>query len=244
MFTRRNWLLRCSIIANLAVLLYMGVHIAVKSSPDYSFDPTNNGRNLASAIENNPSDPSMIRNERLVSEAKQFGVVSSNPDKTAQDDVRLFALDRTSSIKSEIEQKITQVEADMSKLEESAALAVEGDKIEEPSNGGVNNASSDTGAIPNEAVIEEQNLIVTEEVPPELPRDETVLDGATLAKLRDILKCKDKPFEQSTRQRGEFWVLYNFVKADHGEMGCEESLTYTTHGDFTFMDNLVPLLER
>ena len=25
---------------------------------------------------------------------------------------------------------------------------------------------------------------------------------------------------------------------------CNESITYTTHGDFTFLDNLEPLLER
>lgn len=45
-------------------------------------------------------------------------------------------------------------------------------------------------------------------------------------------------------QRGEFWVLENYVRADHGELRCTESLTYVSHGDYSFLDNLVPVLER
>lgn len=45
-------------------------------------------------------------------------------------------------------------------------------------------------------------------------------------------------------QRGDFWVLKNYIRAEHEELRCFETLTYTTHSDFTFLDNLIPLLER
>ena len=63
-------------------------------------------------------------------------------------------------------------------------------------------------------------------------------------RLRSILKCYDKPYEPETLQRGDFWVLKNYVRAEHGDLKCHESITYTTHADYTFLDNLIPLLER
>lgn len=46
-----------------------------------------------------------------------------------------------------------------------------------------------------------------------------------------------------TQQRGDYWVLYNYVTADK-RFKCHESITYSTHADYSFMDNLVPLVER
>ena len=43
--------------------------------------------------------------------------------------------------------------------------------------------------------------------------------------------------------RNQYWVLYNYVRAEK-VFNCNESLTYTTHGDFSFLDNLEPLLAR
>lgn len=63
-------------------------------------------------------------------------------------------------------------------------------------------------------------------------------------RLRSLLKCYDKPYEPETLQRGDFWVLKNYVRAEHGDLKCHESITYTTHADYTFLDNLIPLLER
>lgn len=45
-------------------------------------------------------------------------------------------------------------------------------------------------------------------------------------------------------QRGEYWVMTNYLQAEHGRLRCFETLTYTTHSDYTFLDNLQPLLER
>lgn len=59
-----------------------------------------------------------------------------------------------------------------------------------------------------------------------------------------LLNCHDKDYDPYTVQRGDFWVLRNYVRADHGPLRCYETVTYTTHADYTFLDNLVPLLER
>lgn len=53
----------------------------------------------------------------------------------------------------------------------------------------------------------------------------------------------DKDNSPKNIQNGEYWLLKNFVRAST-YVKCDESITYTTHGDFTFLDNLVPLLKR
>lgn len=61
--------------------------------------------------------------------------------------------------------------------------------------------------------------------------------------LRDVIQCHDKGNDYVIAQKGEFWVLYNYVTANR-TYACHESVTYTTHADFTFLDNLQPLIER
>lgn len=63
-------------------------------------------------------------------------------------------------------------------------------------------------------------------------------------RVRSLINCFDHDYHQQTLQRGDFWVLQNYVRAEHGDIKCHESITYTTHADYTFLDNLVPLLER
>jgi hypothetical protein len=69
--------------------------------------------------------------------------------------------------------------------------------------------------------------------------------GATsqVRPLRELLGCQDKPNRRRIAQRGDYWVLYNYVPARRW-FRCDESITYTTHADFTFLDNLEPLLDR
>lgn len=62
-------------------------------------------------------------------------------------------------------------------------------------------------------------------------------------KVKEITQCLDKPVVPKTQQRGDYWVLYNYVRAER-TFKCEETITYTTHADYSFLDNLVPLLER
>ncbi|XP_071450808.1 beta-1,4-glucuronyltransferase 1 [Hetaerina americana] len=63
--------------------------------------------------------------------------------------------------------------------------------------------------------------------------------------LASALGCRDHRQRPPPKylQRGDHWVLLNYVRAER-TFGCAESVTYTTHGDFSFLDNLPSLLER
>ena len=41
----------------------------------------------------------------------------------------------------------------------------------------------------------------------------------------------------------KYWVLYNYIRGSEA-FHCNETVTLTTHGSYSFMDNLYPLLER
>lgn len=66
-----------------------------------------------------------------------------------------------------------------------------------------------------------------------------MLDG----NFRQKIDCDDKEIRSRTYQRGSFWVLENFVRARR-QVKCHESVTYTTHTDYTFLYNLVPVVQR
>lgn len=61
--------------------------------------------------------------------------------------------------------------------------------------------------------------------------------------LKEAVPCNEKSLEPRRAQRGDYWVLYNYVPMSMA-VRCWESVTYTTHADYTFLDNLEPLLER
>lgn len=62
--------------------------------------------------------------------------------------------------------------------------------------------------------------------------------------LKEILECSDTiPTASYFGQRGKYWVHYNYFRATK-HFQCDESITYTTHSDWTFLDNLIPILER
>ncbi|XP_022919511.1 beta-1,4-glucuronyltransferase 1-like [Onthophagus taurus] len=82
------------------------------------------------------------------------------------------------------------------------------------------------------------------------PQQKTYIETTTISKwdeaemiLKNGLKCVDRPKRVSRQQRGDYWVLYNYVQADES-YECHTSVTYTTHADYSFLDNLVPLAER
>ncbi|KAG8227482.1 hypothetical protein J437_LFUL002371 [Ladona fulva] len=76
-------------------------------------------------------------------------------------------------------------------------------------------------------------------IPPTTTRP-PILEAPTLAQM---IGCFDKRPLPRYRQRGDHWVLSDYVIATK-RFSCDESVTYTTHGDFTFLDNLVPLVEK
>ncbi|KAI9563367.1 hypothetical protein GHT06_010828 [Daphnia sinensis] len=74
--------------------------------------------------------------------------------------------------------------------------------------------------------------------------------GSTLAETTDPprpsdlgIDCQDRERHFSYSQRGSYWILNHYVPAEKA-YHCNESITYTTHGDITFLDNIVPLTKR
>ncbi len=57
------------------------------------------------------------------------------------------------------------------------------------------------------------------------------------------IDCKDRERRFSYTQRGSYWVLNHYVPGET-VYRCNESITYTTHGDVSFLDNVIPLVER
>lgn len=56
--------------------------------------------------------------------------------------------------------------------------------------------------------------------------------------------CYTKSHEPRIIQHGKYRVLTNYIRADHGPIKCSESVTYVTHGDYTMLNDLIPVLER
>ena len=59
----------------------------------------------------------------------------------------------------------------------------------------------------------------------------------------DLKHCKTPSRIPSVDQRGLYWVLENYIPATVS-FRCDESITYTTQGDFTFLDNLEMITSR
>lgn len=63
--------------------------------------------------------------------------------------------------------------------------------------------------------------------------------------LQQLLKCRNRELRLKKFQHGDYWVIHNLVIGTESQrMGCAESITYTTNGDFTFFDNLETVAER
>lgn len=62
--------------------------------------------------------------------------------------------------------------------------------------------------------------------------------------LKDIINCTNKNYDQELYQSGSFWILKNFVRAEHGPINCYESITYTTQSDVNYIDHLIPVIQR
>ncbi|KAK7072344.1 hypothetical protein SK128_025860 [Halocaridina rubra] len=74
--------------------------------------------------------------------------------------------------------------------------------------------------------------------PPDPP-----LDSQERKIYPDLRDCSTRPIRTFYQQRGDFWVLENYIPAALS-FRCDESITYTTHADYTFLDNLEPLTSR
>uniref|UniRef100_A0A336MEP2 CSON000498 protein n=1 Tax=Culicoides sonorensis TaxID=179676 RepID=A0A336MEP2_CULSO len=61
--------------------------------------------------------------------------------------------------------------------------------------------------------------------------------------LSKKMNCNNKKNDFRIERRGSYWVLKNYIPAKFVPK-CYESVTYTTHADFTFLDNLIGLVKR
>lgn len=229
MLTRRNWLLRLSIILNVAVLCYVGTHlVSYNTGMDILEDVQTPGRNLASieyntdsggqnamlqqtqdgkpaTVQRHEGDPIFVVEKTFPKEGSEF---KSGPpaNKTVE-------LPQTGSENLQQEER----EAD------SVVMSIPSKTFSPKS--ATNNVST-TQATLNASTVDVETSSKSEE-----------------RTLEEVIKCHDREQDHRTAQRGDFWVLYNYVRSSR-TFRCFESVTYTTHSDYTFLDNLEPLLER
>jgi len=114
--------------------------------------------------------------------------------------------------------------------------------------GGETESSASTGGVPGAASAQPPLALPTEtdtEVSTSTLEQANWSSDATNepppAELR--IDCRQTEGGFAYTQRGQFWILNNYVRADKS-FRCNESITYTTHGDVTFLDNVIPLVQR
>ncbi|XP_039289528.1 beta-1,4-glucuronyltransferase 1 isoform X1 [Nilaparvata lugens] len=195
MLTRRNWVLRFSIVLNLVVLFYFGTHIASK----------NGGMDIIEELQQSGRELAAMEEEMAVEGGRRLNGVQSMPSAAAL--VLHTSPQQGTTSQSTSDKRQTRVST-------TAASTTE---RKETSSGG-SSAAAGAGTVSA------------------LPQAE--------ATLEQLIPCHDRDAQPFTAQRGDFWVLYNYVTAAARRPHCWESITYTTHADYTFLDNLQPLLER
>ena len=63
--------------------------------------------------------------------------------------------------------------------------------------------------------------------------------------LKTVLKCKDQKLQTEKLQYGSYWLIRNFAIGSVSQVvGCADTITYTTHGDYTFLSHLPVVVTR
>lgn len=217
MFTRRNWVLRSSIIINLLVLFYFGTYIASQNGTlSFIREMQKSGRSLANLEFSAQAGGSGSTNNEIFQENME--IAGGGPfSLSASDLVSSQALVNVplSSVETNSPKGTTVINAVRSfvdhrfvqKVSTTSDTSLDSDLV----SAGVNVTSSD--------------LLKSK------------------PSLQDVIQCNDVTPTFSTAQRGDYWVLYNYIMAEK-KFHCWESITYTSHADHTFLDNLVPVLDR
>lgn len=63
-------------------------------------------------------------------------------------------------------------------------------------------------------------------------------------RLRLWINCTDRRYESKIIVHSQYWVMVNYIRANHGDLQCSSTVTYTTHGDYRYLDNVGKLVER
>ena len=75
----------------------------------------------------------------------------------------------------------------------------------------------------------------------------SVVERAVEVKVEEVeydIPCHQNSFqERRTELRGPYWVLYNHIAAE-SEPKCNEMITYATQGEYQYLHNLLPLVDR
>lgn len=72
---------------------------------------------------------------------------------------------------------------------------------------------------------------------------EKTLTVSEMSEIYDVTDCSYKISRKRFEQRGNFWVLLNYIQAER-RFQCFESVTYTTQGEYSFIDSLLILVNR
>uniref|UniRef100_A0A182VUQ8 N-acetyllactosaminide beta-1,3-N-acetylglucosaminyltransferase n=1 Tax=Anopheles minimus TaxID=112268 RepID=A0A182VUQ8_9DIPT len=82
---------------------------------------------------------------------------------------------------------------------------------------------------------------------PNYAQNQYLAEGAShealLRRLKTILNCNTPSNGYQLEMHGSHYLLRNFYSPER-TFNCYETITYTTHADYTFLDNVVPLLQR
>ncbi|XP_054742232.1 beta-1,4-glucuronyltransferase 1 [Anastrepha obliqua] len=220
MFTRRNWLLRCSILINIIVILYICSHVMIGNGSGFN----GGGTFFIQERGVEPSNTQLPNNEPLVGDKLQ----SALPLPAASSDLQPAPPGSNDSGGS-IAAPAAPSEIVASPAQNHTS-SVSGSSAAGALVGNIGGGTPEAAAFMNSSITD--GYIVT--------GDEKDLNE----RLETLLNCYNRDYNPEVLQRGDFWVLKNYVRADHGALKCTETITYTTHADYSFLDNLIPLLER
>ncbi|XP_035908995.1 beta-1,4-glucuronyltransferase 1 [Anopheles stephensi] len=272
---RRNWLLRCSILINVAVVLYIGSHLLIGSGnfalgPAYIisdevlkqqpadqykqylpaqqqrlleaeqalFEQQQQQQTLQSAQQGHSSLVLKIQEngigvQEVVQQTQQQRQSVPNGAGTQQQDQQQLMLEARDVDNSNL--NVDDSRFDVPTEKSTVRKMVGADVLYQDgqqSAGGGGPGGGGGGGGGATGVLNGSDIF------------STTASMDVEAKLRSLLNCHDRDYEPYIGQRGDFWVLRNYIRAEHGDLRCHETITYTTHADYTFLDNLVPLLER
>lgn len=224
MITRRNWLLKCSILVNIAVLLYICSHVMVG----------NNTNNFGMSGSGSASFLFQQMSPTQHQQSTQQQKSSISPAQVIQDD-------QETDLHKQMKQQegFQKALSEIKETESAKALAEQ--LIEEDNRFEIPTDQAIQSKIANEVIYSDGIMPNSNANNSELF---TTQSNDLDSRLKMLLNCHNKEYQPYTEQRGDFWVLKNYIRAEHGELKCFETITYTTHADYTFLDNIIPLLER
>ncbi|VVC30626.1 Hypothetical protein CINCED_3A011468 [Cinara cedri] len=275
MLTRRNWLLRLSVVLNVAVLFYFGSYLTIRNGNSEIVDEVQlSGRNLASI------DTSSQLGGEKESAAYYYQTASGGsanyPELALLASIQPIAGQQPlqgSSVQTPVQGTTLKDDGHVMRIKPKPAAVDTSDAVSGDTAAAATGAGSAAAAVPAEAWTPEKKDAPTQQQQTSTTTAKTTTTTTTtttaattaaaadtaiaaavavaiansntaqVRPLRELLGCQDKSNRRRIAQRGDYWVLYNYVAARRW-FRCDESITYTTHADFTFLDNLEPLIDR